>query len=473
MTLKAQILFFSILVVALFFSACSTQESSEGSTDYLVKVGNQTLDKDIFLRRYKLSEDYTSAVKIEEADVKQFIDKFYMNNLLFRAEGYRLDLDEQAHMQAQYKRSQKDLLIQPNGPLHNIVVKDVNVQEGEIRKLYDLIQDEVKFAHILLGSLGQADSIHSLLEKGGDFNQLVLKNSLDINTVQSNGVIPRYFTRGYFASEMEQAIFSLSPGQYSSPVKSGLGFHIIKIIDRRPFRKRPFPSMKQELSQLLRQRKTELRFEQYIQSLKEQYHFETVDSVMSLLLAKYQYFSGKRDLPLSQLSPEQAEYLVVKYDGGGLTAKDLIQAFNKKFYNARGSLNTKASIAELANELTRNELMFIDAIARGLDKNPDFQNKLAYVFGNHVQIECQQKLVYDKVTLPDEEVKAYYQQIKDEFGERPFWEVENLVQNRLRNIKQQQLLNDVANSLKSKHPIKYNEEIMKAMISELNQAKQT
>jgi peptidyl-prolyl cis-trans isomerase D len=74
------------------------------------------------------------------------------------------------------------------------------------------------------------EDIYSLFEEGLDFDTLVLTYSQDANTNQEGGDLG-FVKRGDLEPEMEEVAFSLRKGEVSTPFKTSLGWHILKVTD--------------------------------------------------------------------------------------------------------------------------------------------------------------------------------------------------------------------------------------------------
>lgn len=109
--------------------------------------------------------------------------------------------------------------------------------------------EQIHARHILVDTADEAKSLHAQLEAGADFVALARAHSQDTST-QDNGGDLGYFPRGILvASEVEEAAFSLQPGQFSEVVTSSLGYHIVQVVERDPDR-----SVSPENMQLLREK---------------------------------------------------------------------------------------------------------------------------------------------------------------------------------------------------------------------------
>lgn len=89
--------------------------------------------------------------------------------------------------------------------------------------------DEVHVLQILLPTKAEADQVLSSLQSGKDFLQVA--STYDPMTHGDLG----WFPRGYLNDPaIEDAAFSLQPGQYSQVIQTDVGFHILYLVERDP-----------------------------------------------------------------------------------------------------------------------------------------------------------------------------------------------------------------------------------------------
>jgi peptidyl-prolyl cis-trans isomerase C len=91
--------------------------------------------------------------------------------------------------------------------------------------------EQVHARQILLYNSTQANEVFSQLQSGQDFTKLA--KLYDPVTGGDLG----WFPRGYLTEKaLEDAAFSLEPGQYSQIIQTPIGFHILSVIERDPAR---------------------------------------------------------------------------------------------------------------------------------------------------------------------------------------------------------------------------------------------
>ena len=118
--------------------------------------------------------------------------------------------------------------------------------------------EQVHARHILVADLNTANQILQQLQAGADFSALANKYSLDLTTKQTGGDLG-WFTRGQLLQKtVEDAAFSQAVNQFTAPIKSELGYHIIQVLEK--VSNRP-------LDPATRSRLAEQTFETWLQSL--------------------------------------------------------------------------------------------------------------------------------------------------------------------------------------------------------------
>jgi peptidyl-prolyl cis-trans isomerase D len=101
--------------------------------------------------------------------------------------------------------------------------------------------EQVRASHILLKTDGKddalvkqkAEAVLAKVKEGGDFAELARQWSQDEASAKKGGDLD-YFPKGQMVPEFDQAVFSMKPGDISDLVKSQYGYHIIKLVDKKP-----------------------------------------------------------------------------------------------------------------------------------------------------------------------------------------------------------------------------------------------
>ncbi len=172
----------------------------------------------------------------------------------------------------------------------------VRTQFGyHIIKIYDRrpSQGTVKVAHIMVrmkpdksdsvATRNKIFEIYDQLASGADWNMICSQFSDDLRTKNSGGELP-YFGIGQIDQEFADAAFSLdSTGQISDPFQTRYGWHIIRLIDKKPIDS--FKDMKQQLeSKVRRDQRSKLGQQAVLSRLKQKYNFREYPAALDSIL---------------------------------------------------------------------------------------------------------------------------------------------------------------------------------------------
>lgn len=156
----------------------------------------------------------------------------------------------------------------------------VSVLPSEIRKYYEQDSDKFKqdekykIRHILIKaddkvSMAMAkveiERIYDKLKRGDDFAEIAKIYSQ--GTDRDEGGDKGYIARGEMLDELDEIIFSLKKGEISKPIKSKIGYHIVKVEDIKPARILTLEDVQEDIKKMLFQKKFKERIEEWLDGL--------------------------------------------------------------------------------------------------------------------------------------------------------------------------------------------------------------
>lgn len=232
----------------------------------VVKAQGDPVVMTINSKPIKLSEFVYSYKKnngpdvIEQKSVKEYVDLFVNYKLKVEAA-----LDAHYDTLTSYNkefRQYRDQQVLPT------LINEGDV-ETEAQKIYNEYKERVGKdglvlpQHILLMT-GQnasdslvavkkqlADSLYNVLKKGGDFDALVKKYSQDPGSARRGGEIG-WVSKGQTLKAFEDAVFSLKKDEISKPVLSEVGYHIIRVKDKKQLD--PYDSLRADIMKFIERR---------------------------------------------------------------------------------------------------------------------------------------------------------------------------------------------------------------------------
>ncbi len=117
--------------------------------------------------------------------------------------------------------------------------------DAQIAKLPDLT--EVRARHILVKDKGVAADLIDQINNGASFEKLAATNSLDKGNAAQGGDLG-YFTKDQMVPEFAKVVFAMDEGALTQdPVKTGFGYHVIMVVDKRVKPKPTFEQVREGL----------------------------------------------------------------------------------------------------------------------------------------------------------------------------------------------------------------------------------
>lgn len=120
-------------------------------------------------------------------------------------------------------------------------------------------------------ALARANEVLARLKAGGDFAKLAAEYSDDPGSKDEGGDLG-WFGRGQMVQEFEDAAFSLAANEYSEPIKTIFGYHIIQVLEKDPNHPLDEATLSSRRSQAfdnwLNQRKSEAKIERRLTPAK-------------------------------------------------------------------------------------------------------------------------------------------------------------------------------------------------------------
>lgn len=119
----------------------------------------------------------------------------------------------------------------------------------------------------------EAGTIHKNLEEGEPFELLASKYSQ--GPAAKIGGDLGFVEKGTMFPEVDEVVFSLKDGETSDVIESQVGFHIIKVIDRKGAGVKSLESVREEITDIIGRAKIEKKFYEWIEEMRKKSYVET------------------------------------------------------------------------------------------------------------------------------------------------------------------------------------------------------
>lgn len=248
---------------------------------------------------------------------------------------------------------------------------DTVVSDEELRTQFESSQPGVKVRarHILLrtppdATPAQRDSVLTLARQireraagGEDFAALAAQYGQD-GTAQSGGDLGFFGRDEGMVKPFEDAAFALEPGQIGDVVETNFGYHVIKVEERQTPN---FDEMKDSYRATYLQERESKREQDYIEGLTEPLDI----TVQEGAAANAKELAAN---PGMQLRGRAASRALVRYDGGSLTAANLLDRMRTWPQQQLGqfAIGSDDQLEQILEGLTREKILIEEAEEQGL-----------------------------------------------------------------------------------------------------------
>ena len=118
----------------------------------------------------------------------------------------------------------------------------------------------------------RAEAILARARKGEDFAKLAQETSMDSSASQGGDI--GYVTPGQVDPAYQAAAFSLAVGALSDPVRSRVGYHIIKVTDKKKEGIATLDESRVQLTEFLKNQKSDRQLQQLVEQLRKEAKIE-------------------------------------------------------------------------------------------------------------------------------------------------------------------------------------------------------
>ncbi len=287
-------------------------------------------------------------------------------------------------------------------------------------------QGQIQVGHIMVKSPKTAtpeeadkakakiDEIYQQLKDGKDFAELAREFSEDKGSAKKGGELP-WFGTGRMVPEFEMAAFKLkNKGDYSEPVKTQYGWHIIKKLDQKPIPS--YDEAKADLkARIQKDSRSQKSRESMIAKLKKEYKFKENPKAKEEIYKAIDttFFNGKWSAEGRKL-----DKVMFTLDKEKVTQKDFAK-YLELHQIARNKTEVKPLIDQLYNQFVEEKVLAYEE-QRLASKYPEYKALLQEYRDGILLFDLMDKMVWSKAVKDTAGLKEFYEKNKQKFmwGER-------------------------------------------------------
>ena len=352
--------------------ACGSEQRDE---DLVARVGPYTLTVDEMVDLLADEERLAADASVVESIAQLWIDYTLLAEAAARDTMFS-DLDFEPLVMQQVNQQMVFQL------RDSVIQVDTFVTDDELRERYesDPPRMEVRARHIMMqvpigATQAQRDSVRSALadvrariEGGASFEAVARQVSQDPGTAASGGDLG-YFQRGEMVAPFEQAAFALDEGEVSDVVQTPMGYHLIRVEDRRV---RDFGEISAQYRREVQGRMVQEAESVFVTALVDDAGPEQQEGAGDIV----------REIaanPSAQLSGRAQRRALVEWAGGEITVGDIQEVLRIESAALRNQLAgaSDEAIDDFLESVARRELLVRHAEAEGLRPPRDSIDALA------------------------------------------------------------------------------------------------
>lgn len=220
----------------LFFFLTLAAQTAFSQDDILFTVGDTPVKRSEFEYIYN-KNNFNNKSDYSRQSLQDYLD-LYVNFRLKVKEALAQGLDQGDRFRDELSTYEYQLLDS---------YLDKEVLEKTIKQEFERSQNDVSLSHIYFRATddssfntayNRAKETYSKIKSGLLTFEAALPGSDDKQTRDNSGFLGWYNSLQITLPELEDAAYALQPGQLSQPVKTRLGYHLVKLNEVRPARKK-------------------------------------------------------------------------------------------------------------------------------------------------------------------------------------------------------------------------------------------
>lgn len=291
---------------------------------------------------------------------------------------------------------------------HIIKVEDVRDNRGELTVAHIMIlKPQNQNPEESEKAKNTIQEIYTKLQQGENFESLAKQFSQDKSSASKGGLLNRFGSGQLSSEEFEDAAFALkNPNDFSTPIESNFGWHIIKLIERHPVK--TLEEMQAELDNKIRKdERSRLITNSLTEKLKKKYAVKRNDKLYAALSKTVtdKFYMGEWKLP-ENTKPFAGDLVTI--DKKAITGEEFLKFLTTQ---QRGE-NTIKPIGKLVDKKYQE---FVDVKVNELYNNnlenefPDFAAVMEEYRDGLLLFDLMEKEIWEKAKTDTIGLQNFYE----------------------------------------------------------------
>lgn len=353
---------FVLIAAALPVLSCGGKKES-----VVAKIGDEKVTLGDFNLAYKSITVFNRPPLVTYEDAETFLNTLINKNLMVReaiARGH--DRNEVLLREEEQWRMEQSIRVL----FKDVAESNLEISLAEVEDYYRRSRVTVKARQILLPTLAEAEQAVADIAAGADFAAVARSRSKDVQTAALGGDLG-IIRRGLVEPPLERALFSLSAGGVSEPIRTSRGYHVARVDSVMEASMDDFEEQRHACAAELRSRRRNENWNSYLTNVKAAQAIEMNQENVEWLNGRLPERGSMDNTWAKTLSDGDRGRVLLSHSGGEITIADFAKDYGSRegvqpYVTDGGELIRSVLEAEIVNDANHQE-----AITRGLDRSDD------------------------------------------------------------------------------------------------------
>lgn len=411
------------VVILLIFSALNIPGQTDESK-VLARIGNEIITESEFIERYEFTPQMYAGIKGGETALKLEVLHSIIAERLWALEAEAMGLANSELIRTTYKAVEK--MYVRDALYRQEILNKVNLSDEYLIEAFRRNSLSLNLHYIFSTDEAEINNIYTQLISGSDFYSIFLKRPE--SNLQEEPYIVSY---GQMDKNVEDQLYKLHVGEFTSPVKAPNGWYIFRLL-----------TSEQKIIENAKQAEEQQKFvykvaeatltdsickdfySKFFKDAKAETNKELFLKLSDLVIDVMQSKNQKEAEPTgnkiylmpddlygieSKLGSDLLNAEFVKINDQSATINDFLQelSIEKMYVDSLDENHIKGRLNFAIKIFIEHELLSRQGYKRGLQNSPEVQRYLK-MWSSYYLSESLRKKITDEINITDEEAYKYY-----------------------------------------------------------------
>ncbi len=378
-------------------AAAAATETAEAGV--LARVNGEPVYVEDLERQLKKLHEQAAPGQRPDFDPARLVDRL-VHDALLAQEARSLGFADEEPIAGKVAELRRELAVKRLRQVE--LTRGVEPSDDEVRARVEHDFRRVTLRVLTTHERAEAEAALERLRGGADFAELVAELSVD--PYKLHGGLVADLARADLQTEIADAAFAAAPGELVGPVRTSIGWSVIRPESFRDADPARLEERRVEAAQVLRYQRARQLEAELRQALREE-HPVAVDAEVLAAVEAERQDDGR-------LLPRVADPAAVLATAGSqrLTAGELQKALAWRWKGIRNEEAARAALPLVLDDLVGERLMVAEALARGYDRDPAVARNAAAYEASLLVDRYLAEVLGPQVEVDRAAMEAYYQE---------------------------------------------------------------